>query len=201
MDAQPILPQWIVVRLGNDMNWWVEKSSEDTYWPREGLSVLDPRQFRDVAERLGEYAGVGLKRGMLARAFALYVREADMDEGRLRLKLAQNQDEDTDNKFFALPLFLNEEEGAYRDFVECLIEARVKRINKTHRYARNVDDLDLEEELLAKINDRYFEGGALHCYDEINEILAWSPADWEGGDEDTPAKPALAEDEEEDESA
>ena len=196
MEKQRILPQWIVVRLGNDMNWWVEKASDEMYWPDEGLSVLDPRQFRDVVERVEKYAGIGLKRGLLARAFALFVREVDMDEGRVRLKLAHKPDEQSDGKFFALPLFVNDDEGGYRDFVEHLIVTRVKLINKTHHYAHEVEDLDLEEELQAKLNDRYFEGGSLHCYDEINEILSWSPADWEGRDEEPAAHPTAAEDEE-----
>jgi hypothetical protein len=54
----------------------------------------------------------------------------------------------------------------------------------------------LEEELTAKLNDRYFDGGTLHCYDEINEILSWSPAEWDGSDE-TAAKPVRPEDDEE----
>lgn len=201
MEKQQILPQWMVVRLGNDMNWWVEKTSEDIYWPREGLSVLDPRQFRDVVDRLQEYSAVGFRRSVLTRAFALFVRETDMEEGRLRLKLAQKPEEGAGDKFFALPLVVDAEEGAYRDLVEHLIEMRVKLVNKTHHYVRKVDDLDLEEELQAKLNDRYFEGGALHSYDEINEILGWSPADWDGADEEKPAPRVEVEDEEEDERA
>jgi hypothetical protein len=194
MEKHLILPQWIVVRLGNDMNWWVEKSSEDIYWPREGLSVLDPRQFRDVVERVGPYAGVGFRRGVLTRAFALFVVESEMAEGRLRLKLAQKTEEDPEGKFFALPLLVDEEEGGFHDFVEHLIEMRVKLVNRTHQYAHSVDDLDLEEELQAKLTDRYFQGGNLHSYDEINEILGWAPANWDGDEEEPAAGRLTAED-------
>jgi hypothetical protein len=191
-----ILPQWIVVRLGNDMNWWVEKTSEEIYWPREGLSVLDPRQFRDIVDRLEEYGGVGFQRAIFAKAFALFTPESEMEEGRLRLKIALQPGEEAGDKFFALPLFVDEEQSTFRDFVDNLVELRVKLVNKTHHYAHSVDEMELEEELTAKLNDRYFDGGTLHCYDEINEILSWSPAEWDGSDE-TAAKPVRPEDDEE----
>ena len=178
-----ILPQWIVVRLGNDLNWWVEKASEDIYWPSGGLSVLDPGQFRDIAERLEVYRDVGFQRATLKKAFVLFTPEVEMAEGRLRLKIALQPGEDGGEKLFALPLFKDEEQSAFRDLVDNLIEMRVKLLNKTHHYVHAVDEMDLEEELLAKLNDRYFNGGNLHCYDEINEILSWSPAEWDGSEE------------------
>lgn len=183
------------MRLGNDMNWWVEKTSEEIFWPREGLSVLDPRQFRDLVDRMGEYYAVGLKRATFAKAFALFTPEAEMDEGRLRLKIALKPGEEAGDKLFALPLFVDEEESTFRDLVDNLIELRVKLLNKTRRYVRAVDDLELEEELVAKLNDRYFNGGSLHCYDEINEILLWSPAEWDGSDE-TAVEPVRPEEDE-----
>ncbi len=201
MEKQPILAQWIVVRLGNDMNWWVEKTSDDIYWPREGLSVLDPRQFRDVVERLQEYYAIGFQRATFAKAFALFTAESEMDEGRLRLKIALQPGEDAGDKLFALPLFVDEEQSSYRDLVDNLIELRVKLLNKTRHYARAIDDLDLEEELLAKLNDLYFAAGSLHCYDEINEILSWSPAEWDGSDEaDTKQRASQEEVEDEEQS-
>ncbi|MCX6900899.1 MAG: hypothetical protein NT105_19675 [Verrucomicrobia bacterium] len=197
MKKSIILPQWIVVRLGNDMNWWVEKTSDEIYWPREGLSVLDPRQFRDIAERLGEYYAIGFQRTMFAKAFALFTAESEMDEGRLRLKIALRPGEDPGDKLFALPLFVDEEQSSYRELVDNLIELRVKLLNKTHHYTHAVDDLELEEELVAKLNDRYFNGSSLHCYDEINEILSWSPAEWDGSDEAGDKLRAVQEEDEE----
>ncbi|OHE75078.1 MAG: hypothetical protein A2107_13800 [Verrucomicrobia bacterium GWF2_62_7] len=201
MEKSIILPQWIVVRLGNDMNWWVEKTSDEIFWPREGLSVLDPRQFRDIAERLGEYYAIGFQRMTFAKAFALFTAESELDEGRLRLKIALQPGEDAGDKLFALPLFVDDEQSTYRDLVDNLIGLRVKLLNKMHHYAHVVDDLELEEELVAKLNDRYFNGGSLHCYDEINEILSWSPAEWDGSDEaDDKLRAVQEEDEKEEQS-
>lgn len=187
------------MRLGNDMNWWVEKTSDEIFWPREGLSVLDPRQFRDIAERLGEYYAIGFHRTTFAKAFALFTVESEMDEGRLRLKIALQPGEDAGDKLFALPLFVDDEQSTYRDLVDNLIELRVKLLNKTHHYVHAVDDLELEEELVAKLNDRYFNGGSLHCYDEINEILSWSPAEWDGSDEADAGQRAVQEEDEKEE--
>lgn len=201
VDKDIILPQWIVVRLGNDMNWWVEKASEDIYWPAGGLSVLDPGQFRDIAERLEAYGDVGFERATLAKAFALFAPESEMEEGRLRLKISLKPDEDAGGKLFALPLFKDDEQSSFRDLVDNLIELRVKFLNKTHHYAHAVDEMELEEELLAKLNDRYFNGGNLHCYDEINEILSWSPAEWDGSEEtDAGVRTRQEEDDEEEQN-
>ncbi|MCX7825975.1 MAG: hypothetical protein N2689_10505 [Verrucomicrobiae bacterium] len=183
MDRQTNSPSWIIARLGNDLNWWVDEASEEVYWPEEGLSVLDPRQFRDVLERVAEYRDVGFDLKTFARAFRLFTLDAELPDGRLRLAALRRPVEESEAKLFALPAFANEEESGYRDLVENLIELRVKLLNQTHHYAHNLETLDLEEELQNRANDRYFDGTHIHCYDELNEILQWAPAEWDGDEE------------------
>jgi hypothetical protein len=175
-------PAWLVVRLGNDLNWWADEASEETYWPDQGLSVLDPRQFRDVLERVAEYRGEGFDLKTFARAFRLFTVDAELPDGRLRLTALRQPLDEGDAKLFALPDFSSEEESGYRDLVDSLVEMRVKLLNRTHRYAANLDALDLEEELQDRANDRYFDGTNIHCYDELNEILKWAPAEWDDGE-------------------
>jgi hypothetical protein len=109
----------------------------------------------------------------------------------LRLRPARAAEEGGTQALFAMPVIASEEESRYGDFVEALEGWRLRMLNKTHHYGRDVEDLDMEEELGAKANDRYFGGEAVHCYDEINDILSWQPAEWgesegegEGTDED-----------------
>jgi len=183
MDKAASSPAWIVARLGNDLNWWVDEASQELYWPDEGLSVLDPRQFRDVLERVAAYRGVGFDLKTFARAFRLFTVDAELPDGRLRLTALRKPVEEDDAKLFALPDFASEEAGGYRDLVDNLMEMRVKLLNRTHHYAHDLETLDLEEELQDRANDRYFDGKNIHCYDELNEILRWAPAEWSGEEE------------------
>ena len=181
------LPRWITARLGNDMNWWVVEASDEIYWPREGLSILDPRQLRDVLERLEEYRTIGFHPEAFARAFNLFVMQSDLGEGRLRLMPAQGAAQEDLKNVFAMPAIHSEEQSQYGDFIDTLEGWRVTLLNRTHEYTRSVDVMDLEEELQERANDRYFGGENVHCYDEINDILAWQPAEWD--EKEQPERP------------
>jgi hypothetical protein len=37
----------------------------------------------------------------------------------------------------------------------------------------------MREELDALDRDRYFSSENIHCFEQINEILQWSPAEWD----------------------
>ena len=37
----------------------------------------------------------------------------------------------------------------------------------------------MQEELDALDRDRYIAAENIHCFDEINEMLQWSPAEWD----------------------
>ena len=180
MENATVIPRWVVVRLGNDLNWWVEESSDEMYWPDGGLSILDPRQLNDICERLEEYLPHGFQPESFRHAFAFFEVQSELDNDRLRLRPTRQPTDENRGKLFAMPLFESEDKSGYLEFAEHLTVLRVKYINVTHRYAQEVDPLDLEEELNAEENDLYFGGEGVHCYDELNDILSWSPAEWDG---------------------
>jgi len=39
--------------------------------------------------------------------------------------------------------------------------------------------LEMQEELAALDRDRYVAAENIHCFEAINEILEWSPAEWD----------------------
>ena len=182
MENETKLPRWIVVRLGNDLNWWVEEASDEMYWPREGLSILDPRQLNDLCEQLSAYQAVGFKPQDFHRTFALFEMQSELSDGRMRLRPVRQATDENRPRLFALPRFVSEDESQYLEFVETLTALRVKLLNKTHKYKQPVDTLDIEEELQAQATDRYFGGSGIHCYDELNDILSWSPGEYGGTD-------------------
>lgn len=177
---RPTPPNWLIARLGDDGNWWVAESSQDIYWGEGMRGLLDPRQIPHVAETLDEYQPYGFRRRLLDDAFQYFQLESEIDDERVRLAPVNRDDFGADNEqIFALPLIEDEETGAYYDLLDAISVARIRKLNSTHHYARDCTELDMSEELEALDRDRYFASENIHCFDEINEILQWSPAEWD----------------------
>jgi hypothetical protein len=178
--AKPTPPNWIIARLGDDGNWWVAESSVDIYWGEGMRGVLDPRQIAHIAEALDEYQPFGFRRHLFTDAFQFFQLESEVDDERVRLALVDQDDfGGSGDQSFALPLVESEETGAYYDLLDAISVARIRKLNSTHHYARDCTELDMSEELEALDHDRYFSSDVIHCFDEINEILQWSPAEWD----------------------
>jgi len=142
--------------------------------------VLDPRQIAHVAEVLDEYQPHGFRRYLFDDAFQFFQLESEIDDERVRLAPVDPDDVGAANEqIFALPLIDDEETGAYYDLLDAISVARIRKLNATHHYVRDCTELDMSEELDALDRDRYFASESIHCFDEINEILQWSPAEWD----------------------
>lgn len=177
---KPTPPHWLVARLGDDGNWWIAESSEEIYWGGGMRGLLDPQQVAQVAEALNEYQPYGFRRHLLDDAFHYFQLESEIDEGQVRLSAVHLEDFGASSEqIFTLPIIENEERGAYYDFLDAISLARIRKLNSTHHYARDCSDLDMSEELEALDRDRYFASETIHCFDEIMEILQWSPAEWD----------------------
>jgi hypothetical protein len=176
---KPAAPRWIVVRLGEDSNWWLDQMSAAFQPGGERRGVLDPRQISHLLEMLGEYRPYGLRKQQLADAFQLFTFESEIAEGCLRLTAADESIFSTTTEMFALPLIEEEGQGPYYDFLDALSAARIRRLNATHHYVQECTELEMYEELNALDTDRYYSSETIHIFDEINEILEWSPADWD----------------------
>lgn len=172
-------PHWIVIRLDEDMNWWLDETSDDMDRSSRDRSILDPRQVSHLVEALDQYRPHGLRPEQFAAAFQVYAMQSELSDGRLKLILTDESIIDTGAQLFALPLIGEEDAGAYSKFVDTISAARVRLLNKTHHYARDCTELDMLEELDALDRDRFFSAETMHVFDEINEILEWSPAEWE----------------------
>ena len=161
----------ITVRLGEDSNWWLEDA------PDRG--ILDPRQAAHLVATVDGYRRYGFRPQLLADAFRLYVLESEISENLLRLTSTDASIFDEGVQLFALPVITAEGEGAFYDLLDAISAARIRKINATHHYACDCTEDEMQEELAALDSDRYFAAEALHAFDEINEILEWSPAEWD----------------------
>ena len=176
MQSEPHMhtPHQLVVRLGEDFNWWLAPTPDDAETPQDAHGVLDPRQVRELSERLNEYRAHGLDPQAAALAFCFYAVEAEIAEGTLQLKIGEDGDD-----LFALPLIDEDGDGPYIDFLDALGAARINRINTEHHHAKPCTLEEMQEELDAVDHNRYFNADTIHAFDQITEILDWSPAEWD----------------------
>jgi hypothetical protein len=170
-------PLTVVARLGEDFNWWLDATEDAPETPTAGL--LDPRQTAYLVEACAEYRAYGFPPELLTSAFHLYAMQAEIEEGRVRLVHNPEARLSDAADLFAVPVLDPEGEGGYGDFLEALEAARVRKLNATHTYARACTTDELRDELDTLDADRYFSDATRHVFEEINEILEWSPAGWD----------------------
>ena len=159
-------PERMTARLGDDYNWWIESTDSDAPHAR---GVLDPRQLTHLVQTLDNYRRFGYRPEQLAGAFQAYRLDAELNEGEIRLAATHQSFLEDAGELFALPLIGNEQDGPYFDFLEAIGDARIRRLNATHHYARNCTADEMNEELDALDSDRYFSEDTIHAFDELND--------------------------------
>src|SRR5262245_3279080 len=147
------VPQRIIVRLGDDYNWWVDSADEEAPTSRV-RSVLDPRQVAHLIQTLDEYRTYGYRPEQLTEAFYAYRIDSEISEGVLRLAAADQSLFEEGNEAFALPVITEDEDGAYYDFLDTVSTAHIRKLNATHRYAHQCTEDEMSEELNTLDADR-----------------------------------------------
>lgn len=174
---KPELPS-LLVRLGDDFNWWFDGTADESPAPPASHGVLDPRQVRRLVEAVAEYRAHGLTARQVTAAFHAFAVNAEIAEGRLRLEPSE-ADLLRDAELFALPAIDEDGDGPYCDFLDALSAARVRRLNADGRFVGDCTVDEMQDELDTLDRDRYFNAEEIHAFDQINEILEWSPAEWD----------------------
>jgi len=188
---------WCIVRLGDDHNWWVEETSDPVRWDVDGLSIIDPRQVQHIIELIEPMREYGFEQDLMERAFIPFRIEKDLGSGRVRLARVKDSLFESEDKLFALPDLLDEENGPYADFLDHMTHLRVKVLNDLFDFEQKLSVDEVEDEIREARNIDFMEGKAVHVFTEITAILDYAPAGWEGEEEGE--RPASKEDELEDE--
>lgn len=186
---------WCIVRLGEDHNWWVQEVSDPVRWDVDGLSIIDPRQVAHLVELVEPLRDYGFDQDVMEGAFIPFRIEKDLGDGRVRLKRVKDSIFESDEKLFALPDILDEENGPYADLLDHLTRLRVKMLNDLFDFESKLTVDEVEDEIREEQNTNFIEGKAVHTFEEITSILDYVPAGWDT-DEETAEK--AVEDEEED---
>lgn len=185
--------EWCIVRLGDDHNWWVEEVSDPVRWDVDGLSIIDPRQVQHIIELVEAMVEYGFDQNVMERAFLRFRIEKDLGSGRVRLARVKESLFESEEKLFALPDLLDEENGPYADFLDHLTRTRMKMLNNLFDFEQKITVDEMEDEIREAQNIDFMEGKAVHVFNEITAILDYTPAGWEGEEEGK--KPVSDEDE------
>jgi hypothetical protein len=180
---------WCIVRLGDDHNWWVAETSDPVRWDVDGLSLIDPRQLQHLVELVDALRDYGFDQDIFEAAFIPFRIDKDLGTGSVRLKRMKESLFDSDEKLFALPDILDEENGPYADLLDHLTRCRVKMLNDLFNFESKLSVDEVEDEIREDQNSNFIQGKAVHTFEELTSILDYMPAGYDT-DEEAPAKEA-----------
>jgi hypothetical protein len=190
---------WCVVRLGDDMNWWVEEVSDPVRWDTDGLSIIDPRQLDHLVELIEPLRDYGFDPNIMERAFITVRIEKDLGKNRVRLVRVKDSILESEEKLFVLGDTLDDENSPYADFLDHITRLRVKMLNDLFDFEQKLTVDEVEDEIREENNADFMEGKAVHLYTEILSVLEYAPAGWDTDeDEETPRGKKVAEEAEAD---
>lgn len=188
--------EWCIVRLGDDHNWWVDEVSDPVHWDVDGLSIIDPRQVDHVLELIEPLREYGFDPDAFERAFISFRIAKDLGNGRVRLARTKESLIESDEKLFALPDVIDEENGPYADLLDHLTRVRVKLLNDLFDFEEKLTVDEVEDQIRERQNNDFIEGRAVHLFTELTSILDFVPAGY-GDDDEEPGKRSAAVEEDE----
>jgi hypothetical protein len=168
--------EWCIVRLGEDHNWWVDEISDPVHWDVDGLSIIDPRQVDHIIELIDPLREFGFDTDIFERAFIPFRITKDLGKGKVRLARTKQPLLESEEKLFALPDVIDEENGPYADFLDHITRLRVKLLNELLALEEKLTVDEVEDQLREAQNNDFIEGRAVHLFTEITAILDFMPA-------------------------
>ncbi len=178
--------EWCVVRLGEDVNWWVDEISDPVRWDVDGLGIIDPRQMGYIIEQCDALREYGFDPDIFERAFFPFSIDREEKNGNIRLIRSKESIVEDPTPLFALPDVMDEEKGPYADFLDEITKARVRMLNDLIEFDQNLTVDELEEEIRERQNQEFMEGKAVHFFTEIISILEYTPEGFELEEDDRP---------------
>ncbi|MDP1581614.1 MAG: hypothetical protein Q8M02_15205, partial [Candidatus Didemnitutus sp.] len=189
--------EWCIVRLGEDHNWWVDEVSDAVHWDVDGLSIIDPRQVDHLIEAIEPLREFGFDADVFERAFIPFRIAKDLGNGRVQLQRMKESLIESDEKLFALPDIIDEENGPYADLLDHFTRLRVKLLNDLFDFEEKLTVDEVEDQIRESQNNDFIEGKSVHLFTELTDILDFAPAGY-GDDEEESEKRRRPATEEED---
>jgi hypothetical protein len=165
----------------------VSETSDPVRWDVDGLSIVDPRQVAHLIELVDALRDYGFHQDLFEAAFIPFRIEKDLGGGKVRLKRVKESIFESDEKLFALPDILDEENGPYADLLDHLTRCRVKMLNDLFNFESKLTVDEVEDEIREEQNTHFIEGKAVHTFSELCAILDFMP-DGIDSDEEHPVE-------------
>jgi hypothetical protein len=167
--------EWCIAKLKNDYKWWLEKTSNDTNIDSDYTGIIDPRQFEHLIELTLPLFDYGLRNEILDGAFLKFRILAELPDNRVKLEFTPMKTHTSEELLFLLPNNTADNEGPYAEFIDHLIRLRVKLLNDSIDFKVPINTEEIEETLRERYQERYIEGNNVHVFDEIVDILEYTP--------------------------
>ncbi|HRE81329.1 MAG TPA: hypothetical protein PLN52_09795, partial [Opitutaceae bacterium] len=90
---------------------------------------------------------------------------------------------ESEEKLFALPDIVDEENGPYADLLDHLTRCRVKMLNDLFDFEQKLTVDEVEDEIREDQNAEFMEGKAIHSFEELCAVLDYAPAGWDTEEE------------------
>ncbi len=179
---------WCKARFGEDMNWWVQETSDPVHWDVDGLGIIDPRQFQHITELLEPLQEYGLQPELVDNAFYSFAIDKIEKDKTVLLKRIKDSILESEEQLFALPDVLDDDKGPYADLLNHLTKLRIKMLNDLIDFSQTLTVEELEEEIREQQTGDYMEGRITHFFTEITTILEYVPEGFELEEDDPSPK-------------
>jgi hypothetical protein len=166
---------WCIAHLGDDANWWIDSLSDEIHWDMTHLGLIDPHQLEYFWELLSPLRDCGFQEEILEAAFCKFRIEKELPHGRVQLMAVDTRLVDTEEKLFLLPYAYSDSEERYTEFIEQLMQFRVKWLNMTFDFKQPVDFEDVEIYFRDHEREKNLDETVPHPFEEIVSILEYIP--------------------------
>lgn len=170
--------EWCIVKLGEDLKWWIAKLSNDTHDIND-MSIIDPKQFDYIKELLSPLQEYGLRKDILEKAFLKFRINSIIANSQVKLEFVTEKALDSEEPLFLLPNVGPDNEGPYSEFIDHIIALRIKLLNDTIDFKSPMKEEEIEESMREIYQEKFISGNVMHAFDEIIDVLEYAPAGYD----------------------
>jgi hypothetical protein len=171
--------EWCILKLRDDYKWWVEKISHDLSPDAESGGIIDPRQFEYMIELMSPLMDYGLHDEIIENAFLKYRIVSELPDNRIKVEHTATKVMTSGEPLFLMPHIVADNDGPYGEFIHSIIRSRMKLLNESNDFKGPIDVEEIEESIREKTREQYAEGNVTHVFDEIVDILEYTPAGYD----------------------
>ncbi|MDR2200873.1 MAG: hypothetical protein LBN94_02065 [Puniceicoccales bacterium] len=171
--------EWCTVKLNDNGKWWLEKISNDVSIDTDYAGIIDPRQFEHIIELVSPLGEYGFRNDLMEDAFLKFRILSELPNNQVKLEFTATKVLSSEEPLFLLPNILTDNEGPYAEFIDHIIRLRVKLLNELIDFKVPMNMEEIEESMREKYQEKYIEGNTVHVFDEIVDILEYTPAGYD----------------------